>query len=79
MKNTLTYFYDKEVDVFYFSSGATKASDETVETGDDVLLRLDSKTKRVRGFTLLNASLRSSAKNRGVSLPFTFTPLARRS
>ncbi len=78
MKNPLIYFYDKEADVFYFSSGAAKANDETVEASDDVLLRLDSKTKRVRGFTLINASKRS-AKSRGVSLPFSFTQIASRS
>ncbi len=78
MKTPLTYFYDKEADVFYFSSGAPRTQDETVEAGDDVLLRLDSKTKQVRGFTLINASRRSSAKGRGVSLPFTFAKLARR-
>lgn len=78
MKTPLTYFYDKEADVFYFSSGAPRAHDETVEAGDDVLLRLDSKTKRVRGFTLLNASHRSSATGRGVSLPLTFARLVRR-
>ncbi len=72
MKKNLTYFYDKEADVFYFSSGAPKASDETIESGSDVLLRLDLKTKQVRGFTLINASKRSS-KDRRASLPLSFT------
>lgn len=79
MKTPLTYFYDRAADVFYFSSGAPRAQDETVEAGDDVLLRLDSRTKRVRGFTLLNASRRSSAMGHGVSLPLTFARLVRRS
>jgi len=52
----LSYFYDKEADVFYFSEGKPSAKDNTVEVGNDVLVRVDSRTKRVRGFTLLNAS-----------------------
>ncbi len=65
------YFYDKEADVFYFSTGAPKAADITVEAGDDVLLRLEPKTKRVRGFTLINASKRLSSKRPGYVLPFS--------
>ncbi|KKW10568.1 MAG: hypothetical protein UY50_C0031G0026 [Parcubacteria group bacterium GW2011_GWA2_49_9] len=76
MKNPLTYFYDKEADVFYFSSGTPKISDETVEAGNDVLLRVDSKTKNVRGFTLINVSKRS-AKGRGVTLPFSFAQISK--
>jgi len=49
------YFYDKDADVFYFSQGAPRASDETVESNDNVLLRINPRTKKVRGFTLLNA------------------------
>ena len=70
------YFYDKEADVFYFSEGAPSAADETVEAGEDVLLRVSRRTKKVRGFTLLNASRRTHTK-KGVSLPFSLTPLAR--
>lgn len=71
MKKPLHYFYDKEADVFYFSSGTPKAGDATVEAGDGVLLRLDPKTKRVCGFTLINASRRLSAKRRVYTLPFS--------
>lgn len=76
MKKPLHYFYDKEADVFYFSSGAPKATDATVEAGEDVLLRLDQKTKQVRGFTLINASRRSFAKSRGYTLPFSLVQTA---
>lgn len=74
MKKNLTYFYDKEADIFYFSSGAPKVNDETVEAGNDVLLRVNPKTKAVRGFTLINASRRSS-NAKSVSLPLTFAPV----
>ena len=70
----LTYYYDKEADVFYFSQGEPRAGDETVEAGSDVLLRVSPRTKEVRGFTLLNASRRANKKD--VILPFTLTPVA---
>ncbi|MEJ0053108.1 MAG: DUF2283 domain-containing protein [bacterium] len=70
----ITYYYDKEADVFYFSQGIPRASDQTVETGDDVLLRVNPRTKRVRGFTILNASKHSRSTRIHASLPFSFTP-----
>ena len=65
------YFYDKDADVFYFSQGAPRASDETIESSNDVLLRVSPRTKKVRGFTLLNASRRVQNAKRAVTLPFT--------
>lgn len=68
----MNYFYDKEADVFYFSQGAPRVSDEVVEAGNDVLLRRDPKTKRVRGFTILNASQQQMKKTHLRSpLPFS--------
>lgn len=72
----VTYFYDKEADVFYFSEGTPRASDETVEAGDDVLMRVSPRTKRVRGFTIINASRRTQSVETPVSLPFSFTAMA---
>jgi len=67
------YFYDKEADVFYFSEGAPRASDETVEASDNVLLRVAPRTRRVRGFMLLNASRRRRSRQarKSVALPFS--------
>ncbi len=70
----MQYFYDKEADVFYFSQGTPSASDETLEAGDDVLLRINPRSKKVRGFTLLNASRRLRGSSRAVSLPFALAP-----
>ncbi|MDO8514521.1 MAG: DUF2283 domain-containing protein [bacterium] len=67
----LEYFYDKEADVFYFSQGKPSAKDETIEAGNDVLVRVNPRTKRVRGFTLLNASRRAAHANAPVPLPFS--------
>ena len=66
----LKYFYDKEADVFYFSQGKPSASDETIEAGDDVLIR-KARSGKVRGFTLLNASRRSRQFKASVPLPFS--------
>jgi len=72
--NMLRYFYDKEADVFYFSQGVPSASDETIEAGDDVLLRIAPRSKKVRGFTLLNASRRLRGTSRSAVLPFILAP-----
>lgn len=67
----LEYFYDKEADVFYFSEGKPSAKDQTVEAGNDVLVRVNPRTKRVRGFTLLNASRRGARAKLPASLPLS--------
>lgn len=72
----IKYFYDKEADVFYFSEGVPRASDETVEAKDDVLLRINSRTKRIRGFTLINASRRAQSVKIPAMLPFSLTAVA---
>ncbi len=65
----LYYHYDKEADVLYFSQGRPSAKDVSRETADDVVLRVDPKTKRITGFTILNFSKRTSQKNVPVALP----------
>ncbi len=67
----MEYFYDKEADVFYFSQGKPSVKDETIEAGDDILVRVNPRTKKVRGFTLLNASRRTARAKAPVPLPFS--------
>ena len=67
----LEYFYDKQADVFYFSQGKPSAKDETVEAGSDVIVRINPRTKRVRGFTILNASRRAVRVKTPIPLPFS--------
>ena len=74
----LTYYYDKEADVFYFSEGKPSVKDTTVEVGNDVLARVNSRTKRVSGFTLLNASRRIAHTSQTITLPFTLSSVAAR-
>lgn len=75
-KQHLTYFYDKEADVFYFSMGTPSTRDEVTEAGDDVLVRQDPRTKRIRGFTLLNASKRTNDPRTTARIPFALVPMS---
>jgi len=72
----IKYFYDKGADVFYFSNGTPRASDETVEAKGNVLLRISPRTKRVRGFTLINASRRTQSVKVPANLPFSLVATA---
>jgi uncharacterized protein YuzE len=68
----LYYNYDKDADILYFSSGKPSVRDVSEEVGNGVILRTNSSTKRVRGFTILNA-LRRKRSEFPVSLPFEAT------
>lgn len=72
----LHYYYDKEADVFYLSQGKPSIKSISEETSDDVILRLDPKTKQVKGFTILNFSHRLGKKKIPIELPIfaTLTP-----
>jgi len=47
--------YDEEADVLYVSFGEPKSS-ETLDTGEDLLIRFDPVTGEITGFTVLNFS-----------------------
>lgn len=72
----LYYYYDKSADILYWSQGKPLAKDRTQEFGDDIVLRFDSKTKKVKGFTVLNFAKRSHKNYAPISLPLeaSFTP-----
>ena len=65
----LYYCYDKEADVFYLSQGKPSSKSISQETSDDVVLRLDPKTKKIKGFTILNFSHRMGKKLLPIELP----------
>lgn len=52
----LYYYFDEKADMLYFFKGKLSAKDTVRETSDDVVFRIDPKTKKVRGFTILNFS-----------------------
>lgn len=48
-------YYDEEADVLYVSFGEPKPS-EVLDTGEDLLIRFDTVTGEITGFTVLNFS-----------------------
>lgn len=76
-KRMTRFLYDKDADVFYFSQGDPSAADETIEAGNDVLLHVNPRTKKVRGFTLMNASRRGTGSKQTSLLPFSIIPTVR--
>ena len=64
----LYYYYDQEADIAYLSQGKPSPKDVSQETADDVVLRINPRTHKVRGFTILNFSRRAK-KSVPVSLP----------
>jgi uncharacterized protein YuzE len=52
---TVNSYYDEEADVLYVSFGEPKTS-ETLDTGEDLLIRFDPITGEITGFTILNFS-----------------------
>jgi uncharacterized protein YuzE len=65
----LYHYYDQEADILYSSQGKPSAKDISQEAEEDVVLRLDPKTRKVRGFTILNFNRRLKNKQSPVSLP----------
>lgn len=65
----LYYYYDQEADVFYLSQGRPSAKDISQEAEEDVVLRLNPRTRRVRGFTIFNFNRRLQKKQSPISLP----------
>ncbi|OGL55207.1 MAG: hypothetical protein A3G31_09555 [Candidatus Schekmanbacteria bacterium RIFCSPLOWO2_12_FULL_38_15] len=48
-------YYDEEADVLYVSFGEPVPS-ESLDTGEDLLIRFNPKTGEITGFTVLNFS-----------------------
>ncbi len=67
--NDLNIFYDQEADVFYFSKGKPSTADISDEVSDEVIIRKNSKTKEVTGFTILNFSKKSKKQTKSFKLP----------
>lgn len=69
MKTKLYYYYDLEADVFYLSQGKPSFKAQSREASDDVILRLNPKTKKVVGFTILNFTRRLRQNKLPIVLP----------
>lgn len=71
MKKKLYYYYDSEADVLYFAQGKPSSKDKSIEVGNDVVLRVGTKDKKVKGFTVLNLSARAKRQPSFLPLPLS--------
>jgi uncharacterized protein YuzE len=71
----INFSYDGDADVMYFYVGRPRPS-KTVEVGDDFVLRLDPRTGRVIGLTVVDFSKHFDLKGLKAKLPArgTFGP-----
>ena len=53
MEKTVMFFYDKDGDIMDISFGKPKIA-ISEEVNDDIVVRLDSDSKEVIGFTIIN-------------------------
>lgn len=70
MEKNLSFFYDREADVLYLSKGTSYPEQESQEIGDDMIVRLNPKTREVEGITILSFSRRFSTAD-AQSIPIT--------
>ena len=68
MAKRLTFFFDREADVLYLSVGKPRPA-LSKEVGDDILVRVDPKTHRVVGCTILNLTKRFGKMKEAELLP----------
>ena len=71
----INFSYDEDADVMYFYVGRPRRA-KTVEVGDDFVLRLDPRTGRVIGLTVVDFSKHFDLKGLKTQLPSrgTFAP-----
>jgi len=68
--NALTYDYDRKADVLYVSFGEPKEA-ECIEPEEGILLRVDTVTKELVGYTIVHFRTRFSGKPReNIKIPF---------
>lgn len=72
MEKKLKFFFDKKVDVLDIAIGKPKEAISR-EIGNDVIIRIDPKTKEIVGFTILNFEKRFEHMARSETLPITAT------
>ncbi len=72
MEKELKFFFDKEGDVLDISIGEPKKA-ISKEINNDIVVRLDPKTNKIVGFTILNFEKRFEHLNKSETLPITAT------
>lgn len=68
MAQRLRFFFDREADILYLSVGKPRSA-ISKEVGDDILVRVDPKTHRVVGCTILNLTKRFGKMQEAEALP----------
>jgi uncharacterized protein YuzE len=72
MEKKLKFFFDKHGDVLDISIGKPKKA-ISKEIENDIVVRLDPKTNKIVGFTILNFEKRFEHMNKSETLPITAT------
>lgn len=72
MEKKLKFFFDKEGDVLDIAIVRPKGA-ISKEIGNDIIMRIDPKTKEIVGFTILNFEKRFEHMKRSETLPITAT------
>lgn len=72
MEKKLKFFFDKQGDVLDISIGEPKGA-ISKEIDNDIVMRLDPKTNKIVGFTILNFEKRFDHLNKSETLPITAT------
>ena len=68
MAKRLTFLFDREADILYLSVGKPRPA-LSKEVGDDIVVRVDPKSHRVVGCTILNLTKRFGKMKTAESLP----------
>ncbi len=72
MEKRLKFFFDKKGDVLDFAIGEPKEA-ISKEVGNDIVVRIDTKTKEIVGFAILNFEKRFKHVGKSETLPITAT------
>ncbi len=70
MDEKLMFFYDKEGDILDISIGKPKKA-VSKEIENDIILRLEPKTRELVGFTILNFEKRFKKEDKEFPIPIT--------
>ncbi|MBI4789052.1 MAG: DUF2283 domain-containing protein [Chloroflexi bacterium] len=72
MDNQLNFLYAREADVLYVSRGHPEYTDYQ-ELDENLILRLDPKSKEIVGFTIIDFAGRFSRTDAAVNVPLKVT------
>jgi len=70
-KKQIRYFFDKEADILYFTQKKPSSKDLSQEIGEGIIVRVDTITKKIVGFTILNFLKRQKRIQKSIKLPLS--------